>query len=690
MGNEVRKKTFRKVLVANRGEIARRIFRTLREMGIPSVAVFSDADQDAPHVAEADEAVRLGPAPSGESYLHQERVLAAARATGADAVHPGYGFLSENAIFAARCADADLTFIGPTPDAIRRMGDKAEAKALAREVGVPVLDGFSVAGLSAETVAARAAEVGFPLLVKATAGGGGKGMRAVRSPEELSSALVSAAREAESAFGDGSLLVERLVESPRHVEIQILADQHGRVLSCFERDCSVQRRHQKVFEEAPSPAVGPELRRQLGDAAVALARAVEYRGAGTVELLLDRDGDFYFLEMNTRLQVEHPVTEMVTGLDLVEQQIQIAQGWPLRPEPDDLEIDGHAIEARLYAEDPANDFLPAAGIVALWSPPELPGLRIDSGIEAGSEIGVDYDPMLAKVIAHGRDRDEALRRLHRGLSELAVGGLVTNRDFLLAVLEHEIFRDGRADTGFLSRHLPGADRSRVLSPESLRILALAATASLVVRRRERPGPVPAGIPKGWRNHPWRDQEQAFESQAGRLTVAYRTSGRDQPSSRRFSMTVALPSDDHPAAENEVHVRSFGAGAEALLLEIDGIRRRFRLGFEGDGPEPDRVIVHGLGRVVAFERVPRFPRTDTNAVAGANTAPMTGKVVEVLVAEGDLVRPGQPLLVLEAMKMEHQLQAQHGGVVRTVRARVGQMVDPDEILVIVDPEEETST
>ena len=670
---------FHKVLVANRGEIARRIFRTLREMGLATVAVFSDADRDAPHVAEADEAVRVGPAPSAESYLDQEAVIAAAKAVGADAIHPGYGFLAENAGFAERCSAAGLVFIGPSPEAIRRMGNKAEAKALAAEVGEPVVDGFSLDGLDADTVRRKVDDLGFPVLIKAVAGGGGKGMRVVSEPSDLDAALTAAAREAEGAFGDGALLVERYVAAPRHVEIQVLGDAHGHIVQLFERDCSVQRRHQKVFEESPSPAVDTELRTRMGEAAVALARAVGYQGAGTVEFLLEASGAFFFLEMNTRLQVEHPVTEAVTGLDLVRLQIEVAQGLPLGFEQGDLELSGHAIEARLYAEDPDNDFLPATGTVSLWAKPELPGLRIDSGVEQGDRVTVHYDPLLAKVIAHGRDRAEALRRLHRGLSELAVGGLVTNRELLLAVLEHDAFRRGEVDTAFLDRHLPAAARARAVDAEVLGLHAVAAMLHLFERRRQRPGPVPAGVPSGWRNNRWRPQEQAFEHAEGRLTVRYLALGDD-----RFTIDVALTDDQGELQHRarELAGRLIEARDGRLTAEVDGVRRRFRIGSSQHG-----LAVHGLGRVSELTLVPRFPPRQVSAVAGGCAAPMTGRVVEVLVAEGDRVTAGATLVVLEAMKMEHRLQAQADGVVQAVHAEAGQMVDPDEVLVVVTPLDE---
>lgn len=665
-----------KVLVANRGEIARRVFRTLREMGIESVAVYTDPDRESPHVREADEAVHLGAGrDDGGSYLDQEAVIAAARAVGADAVHPGYGFLAENAEFARRCGEAGRVFVGPSPEAIRRMGDKAEAKVVARQAGVPVLDGFEVGGLDRAALREKAEELGFPLIIKAAAGGGGKGMRGVAKAAELDAALESAAREAEGAFGDETLLAERFIETARHVEVQILGDALGTVVHCFERDCSLQRRHQKVFEESPSPVVSPEVRERMGSAAVGLARAVGYQGAGTVEFLLAPDGRFFFLEMNARLQVEHPVTEMVTRLDLVRLQIEIAQGRPLPFSQEELRLDGHAIEARLYAEDPANDFLPATGTVALWAPPRLPGLRIDSGVEADSEIGIHYDPMLAKVIAHGATRVEAVRRLHRGLSELAAGGLVTNRDFLLAMLEHGDFVAGEVDTAFLDR-LPSEARARPADPEIVALHALAATLFLAVERRRRPSPVPAGIPAGWRNNPSQPQTHTFEHAGGRLEVRYTARG---DGGYEMSVLDSRSAEDPPEAPRAARVVS--ASGDLLVAEIGGVRRSFRLARHGRS-----LSVHGLGRVSELTKVPRFPQRQAAAVAGGCAAPMTGRVVEVLVAEGDRVSAGETLVILEAMKMEHRLQSQADGVVESVRVSAGQMVDPDDVLVVVTAEE----
>ncbi|MEM7587990.1 MAG: acetyl-CoA carboxylase biotin carboxylase subunit, partial [Acidobacteriota bacterium] len=617
---------FDKVLVANRGEIARRVFRTLRDMGLATVAVYSDADSDAPHVAEADEAVRLGPAPSAQSYLDQDAVFAAAQAVGAHAIHPGYGFLSENADFAERCAQEGLVFIGPSPQAIRSMGDKAAAKELANEAGVPILDGFRLEESASDTFHERAAELGFPLLIKAAAGGGGKGMRVVSEASELDDAASAARREAEAAFGDGSLLIERFLSAPRHVEVQVLGDAHGNVVHLFERDCSVQRRHQKVFEESPSPAVEETLRARMGEAAVALAHAVDYQGAGTVEFLLDETGAFYFLEMNTRLQVEHPVTEAVTGLDLVRLQVDIARDQPLTFNQDDVKLAGHAIEARLYAEDPSQDFLPATGTVSLWAVPELPGLRVDSGIEQGDTIGIHYDPMLAKVIAHGTTRDEAVRRLHRGLSELAVGGLITNHDFLLATLEHEAFRQGAVNTGFIATHMPTSARTRDNARHARAQHAIAATLYRFRARRKLGGPHPGGIPSGWRNNPWRPQEQAFDADGERRVVHYHAEVGNQ-----FTMQVTNEGEASERQPQAYRVRLIEAEDGRLVAEIDGVRRQFHIGEIGQ-----RVAVHGAGCGSELEAISRFPQQAVSAVAGGCAAPMTGRIVEVRVAAGQQV------------------------------------------------------
>jgi acetyl-CoA carboxylase biotin carboxylase subunit len=660
----VQRHGFGKVLVANRGEIARRVLRTLRELGISSVAVYSDADAEAAHVADADEAVHIGPAPARESYLSIDAVLEAARRTGADAVHPGYGFLSENAEFARRCAEAGVVFVGPSAEVIRHMGSKIEAKALMASAGVPVIPGISCEGRGQEALAGEAEELGFPVLVKASAGGGGRGMRIVREAAELPKALAAAAREAESAFGDGALLLEKYFESPRHVEVQIFGDAEGNVLHLFERECSIQRRHQKVIEEAPSPAVDERLRSRLGDASVAAGKALGYVGAGTVEFVLDAEGEFHFLEVNTRLQVEHPVTEFITGLDLVALQLRVAAGEPLPFGQDALSIAGHAIEARLYAEDPQHDFLPRTGDLLLWEPEALPGVRVDSGVEQGSVVGVHYDPLLAKLIAHGATREEAARRLARALRGLGIGGIGNNRDFLVAVLEHPAFLSGALDTGFIERHLPAERRGPGRDEVVERAHALAAALFEHALRRSTPGPQPPSLPSGWRNSRWRPQETCYELGEARLEVRY----------------VAQPGDRFRVEVGDAHseVVQRHVDARGIELEIDGVRRRFRAVSDGR-----RVVVHSLLGTLEFARVPRLPAPRGEAAGGGCVAPMTGVVRAVNVAAGDRVQRGAVLVVIEAMKMEHPLVAHAEGVVREVRAEVGQKVDPDDVLLVID-------
>jgi len=492
----------RTVLVANRGEVALRILRACGELGIDTIAVYSDADAGAPHVLAAGRAVRIGPSPPAESYLAGDRIIDAARATGADAIHPGYGFLAENAAFASACQDAGLIFIGPPPAAIAAMGSKISARSLMEGAGVPVVPGETPADQSDAAIAAAARRAGFPLLVKASAGGGGKGMRLVRGEADLAGAVSGARHEAKTAFGDGTLYVERLVSKPRHVEIQVFADAHGHAVHLFERDCSTQRRHQKVIEESPSPVLTPGLRARMGGAAVAAARAVGYRNAGTVEFLLEGAGEkarFYFLEMNTRLQVEHPVTEAVAGVDLVHAQLRVAAGDALPWTQADLRQRGHAIECRVYAEDPSAGYLPQAGRILLYRPPERPGIRVDAGVVEGSDVSVHYDPMMAKVIAHAETRDAAIDRMRAALAEFRILGLPTNIPFLLAVLDSPAFRAGRVDTAFLDEAGSG-----LAAPVPLPAAALAAavahaeTARAASAGREESGRDPWAALSGWR------------------------------------------------------------------------------------------------------------------------------------------------------------------------------------------------
>ncbi|MEA5360717.1 biotin carboxylase N-terminal domain-containing protein [Amycolatopsis sp., V23-08] len=646
-----------KLLVANRGEIAARVMRTAHDLGISTVAVYSDPDAGAPFVRLADEAVRLpGSAPS-ETYLRADLVIAAARATGADAVHPGYGFLSENAGFARACAEAGLTFVGPSPEAIASMGSKIEAKALMDAAGVPVLPGATVTD---ETdLAAVAASIGFPVLVKAAFGGGGRGMRVVHDSAGLEVAVEGARREAASAFGDGSVFLERFVVDPRHVEVQILGDTHGEVVHLFERECSIQRRYQKIVEESPSPAVDDALRAELGAAAVAAGKAIGYTGAGTVEFVLDQDGRFFFLEVNTRLQVEHPVTELVTGLDLVELQLRVAEGEPLPPEVLGARIDGHAIEVRLYAEDVPAGFLPATGTLHRFRVPPLRGVRVDSGVEDGSVVGPHYDPMLAKVIAHGRTRREAARTLARALRQAELHGVTTNRNLLAGILAEPEFLAGRTDTGYLTRHDPAALGAFSGGARQAAAAALAAQA----RNRLAARVVPE-MPSGWRNVGGALQRVAYTAGSETLEVAY--------SLRRSGLRVTVNGEPLGGV-----VRLLSASHSLVELEIDGVHRSYAVQTVAgvsyvDGPDGSAGLVE----------VPRFADPDAVTAAGSLLAAMPGAVVRVLAGEGDAVTAGQPLVVLEAMKMEHTVAAPADGVLSDLRVSQGDQVDTGQVLAVV--------
>jgi len=646
-----------KLLVANRGEIAARVMRTAHDLGISTVAVYSDPDAGAPFVRLADEAVRLPGSAPADTYLRADLVIAAAQATGADAVHPGYGFLSENAGFARACAEAGLTFVGPSPEAIASMGSKIEAKALMDAAGVPVLPGATVTD---ETdLAAVAASIGFPVLVKAAFGGGGRGMRVVHDSAGLSDAVEGARREAASAFGDGSVFLERFVVDPRHVEVQILGDTHGEVVHLFERECSIQRRYQKIVEECPSPAVDDALRAELGAAAVAAGKAIGYTGAGTVEFVLDRDGRFFFLEVNTRLQVEHPVTELVTGLDLVELQLRVAEGEPLPPEATGARIDGHAIEVRLYAEDVPAGFLPATGTLHRFRVPALRGVRVDSGVADGSVVGPHYDPMLAKVIAHGRTRHETARTLARALRQAELHGVTTNRNLLAGILAEPEFLAGHTDTGYLTRHDPAALGASEGGARQAAAAALAAQA-----RNRRDARVVPEMPSGWRNVGGAPQRVAYLLDGETLEVAY--------SLRRSRLRVTVNGEPLGGV-----VRLLSASPSLVELEIDGVHRTYAV-----QTESGVSYVDGTDGSASLTEVPRFADPAAAAAAGSLLATMPGAVVRVLAGEGDAVTAGQPLVVLEAMKMEHTVAAPADGVLSDLRVSQGDQVDTGQVLAVV--------
>ncbi|MCF3133129.1 acetyl/propionyl/methylcrotonyl-CoA carboxylase subunit alpha [Streptomyces olivochromogenes] len=641
---------FDTVLVANRGEIAVRVIRTLRSMGVRSVAVFSDADADARHVREADTAVRIGPAPAAESYLNVERLLEAAARTGAQAVHPGYGFLAENAGFAEACARAGLVFIGPPAEAISLMGDKIRAKETVRVAGVPVVPGSSGSGLTDAQLADAAREIGMPVLLKPSAGGGGKGMRLVRDADLLAEEIAAARREARASFGDDTLLVERWVDRPRHIEIQVLADGHGNVVHLGERECSLQRRHQKIVEEAPSVLLDEETRAAMGEAAVQAARSCGYRGAGTVEFIVP-GGDpssYYFMEMNTRLQVEHPVTELVTGLDLVEWQLRVAAGEPLPFAQPDIRLTGHAVEARICAEDPARGFLPSGGTVLRLREPQGDGVRTDSGLAEGTEVGSLYDPMLSKVIAYGPDRDTALRRLRAALAETVTLGVQTNAGFLRRLLAHPAVVAGELDTGLVERVVDDLVATDV--PEE--VYEAAAAVRLDALRPSGDGWTdPFSVPSGWR-----------------------LGGTPKPVA--FPLRVGDPVEFAPRGTHTVT-------EDAVSVTLDGVRHTFHRAADWLGRDGDAWHVRDHDPVAAS-----LTRAG-HAGADSLTAPMPGTVTVVKVAVGDEVTAGQSLLVVEAMKMEHVVSAPHAGTVAELDVTPGTTVAMDQVLAVIAPHEEAA-
>ena len=636
------------VLVANRGEIACRVMRTAKALGLTTVAVHSAIDREARHSREADIRVDLGGSKAADSYLQIDKLIAAAKASGAQAIHPGYGFLSENAGFARAIESAGLVFLGPPASAIDAMGSKSAAKALMETAGVPLVPGYHGEAQDLDTFRDACERIGYPVLLKATAGGGGKGMKVVEDVSQLAEALASAQREAQSSFGDSRMLVEKYLLKPRHVEIQVFADQHGNCLYLNERDCSIQRRHQKVVEEAPAPGLSPELRRAMGEAAVRSAQAIGYVGAGTVEFLLDARGEFFFMEMNTRLQVEHPVTEAITGLDLVAWQIRVARGEALPMTQEQVPLIGHAIEVRLYAEDPGNDFLPATGRLELYrESAEGPGRRVDSGVEEGDEISPFYDPMLGKLIAWGEDREQARLRLLSMLDEFAIGGLKTNINFLRRIIGHPAFAAAELDTGFIPRY------------------------------QEQLLPAPASLSDEF----WQAAGQAF---AQSLRPSTRTDDPSSPWSSSTGLRCGLPKEItlHLSCEGQDRALTLGdtrsaqLRGEHLLTEHDGMRLQHRairrdgivyLQWEGE-----------LRRIESYDPISAVEASHSHQ--GGLTAPMNGSIVRVLVEAGQTVEAGAQLVVLEAMKMEHSIRAPHAGVIKALYCQEGEMVSEGSALV----------
>ncbi|WP_213575957.1 biotin carboxylase N-terminal domain-containing protein [Rhodococcus sp. USK13] len=658
--------TITKLLIANRGEIASRIIRTAREMDISTVALYSDADRDSPYVLEADESIHLPGTTPTDTYLRVDLVIAAAHRTGANAIHPGYGFLSENEDFARRCKDEGIIFVGPSPEAIAAMGSKIEAKRIMADAGVPVLPGMVIESESdedPERLRSAADDIGLPVLVKAAFGGGGRGMRIVNDRDEIVEAVRSARREAQSAFGNGTVFLEKFVQSPRHIEVQIFGDSFGNVVHLGERECSIQRRYQKIVEESPSTAVDRELREELGAAAVSAGKALNYEGAGTVEFVMAPDGAFYFLEVNTRLQVEHPVTELVTGTDLVRGQLLVAAGQKLPPEIESPEFNGHAVEVRLYAEDVPAGFVPVSGKLTTFEIADLPGIRVDAGFASGSTVSTFYDPMLAKVIGFGRTREEACDRVARALDESLIHGVTTNRDLLIGILREPEFRNGQTDTGYLDRHsVADLTAGRVNDDATTATHALVAALAVQSERRATTATLP-GLPSGFRTVRSAPQAVLFRDGDNDIEIAYEF--------LRDRVNAAVDGRDIEGIEL---IETSPTLVDAV---IEGVRRRYSIVRDGAA----HFVNSALGATELHE-VERFPDPSDVQESGSLLAPMPGSVVRIEVSEGDEITAGAAVVVLEAMKMEHTVKAPIDGVVTKIPVTVGQQVDSGTVLAVV--------
>lgn len=654
---------FTKILIANRGEIARRIIRTCRLMGISTVAVYSEADKDAIFVREADESISIGGKTPLESYLQQDKIIQAALRVKAEAIHPGYGFLSENAFFAKRCEQEGIVFIGPSWQAIQSLGSKIQAKNIAVEHNVPVIAGYRGDDQSLERLTKEAIQIGFPLLIKASAGGGGKGMRTVRKESELIPALEAARREAESAFGDSTVLLERYFDAAKHIEVQIVGDHYGNVLHFFERECSVQRRFQKIIEEAPSPSLSPELREKIGDAAVRVTKGVGYYSAGTVEFLFDVEtAAFYFLEVNTRLQVEHPVSEAITGVDLVRLQIEVAQGMALNLSQKDISLQGHSLEVRLYAEDARADFRPAIGTIQYWDTSRcVADTRFETGIETGSVVDVFYDPMLAKIITHGASRSEAIAKMHRSLGELSAIGVTNNRSILMAILKDKDFQENRFDTKYIDKKL---DYLQTFLQTDENKYVEAAIAIVLQRWAERQTERLwlKALPAAWRNLRFQHPFEQFECEIGQLKIAYRFV-------KERVFVVECKGKEYAVEFQSYHKNS-------LLLSIDGLQRHFFIASQKE----EYFVQNADTDTLKLALLPRFPMPKEEKIIGGYQSPMPGQVIKVLVNGGDIVQEGTPLLVLLSMKMENTIYADSDGMIEEVYVEAGNFIEAGNLML----------
>ncbi|GAA4276608.1 ATP-binding protein [Aquimarina mytili] len=648
------------ILIANRGEIASRVIRTCKKMGITSVAIYSEADKHMPFVKEADLAIHIGEPEPLKSYLDQDKIIKAAIRSAADAIHPGYGFLSENASFAQRCAAEGIIFIGPKPEAIESMGSKSKAKAIMEKSGVPVIPGYKGKDQSETVLKAEALKIGFPLLLKATAGGGGKGMRIVHEEKEIDEAILSAKREAQSAFGDDELLIEKYIESGRHIEFQIFGDQHDNVIHLLERECTIQRRYQKVIEESPSPIMTDTLRAKMGEAAVLAAKALKYDNAGTVEFIFDdKTGDFYFLEVNTRLQVEHPVTEEITGLDLVQMQIESAQGIALQLKQEDIIGHGYAIEARLYAEDASNNFAPVTGKVHKFDLPKVDGLRVESAIRSGSEISMFYDPMIAKIIVKDTDRQGAHGKLRYVLQNLICQGTITNAPFLQTLLQHKDFNEGEYDTHFIEKHI-NVSKINDLSVEHTEEVAIAATLYSWYQR-EKSRKILSALPSGWRNSFYEYQKETFLINQYKLMVQYKYEDE------KFTLYIG---------EKEFEAEITDVNAETIRLNISGLQKDFTIINTGN----DYFIHTATIGNIQVSKQDRFPLKEKEKLNGGYEAPIPSQIVKIHVSAGDKIKEGDSMIVLSSMKMETHITANEDGTIEEVFVEEGANVEAGFLLL----------